>query len=178
MHAGKNPDGSDAFAEPLLPPEDWPLQVAICITSTSVKAMGSTEGMERSANSSPFYNAWVQASVKDLNEMRQAILIRDFEKLAEISEHSCLKMHGLALSARPGILYWNGTTVELIHHIRRLRRQGIPVFFTIDAGPQVKAICLPEAREQVRQELESFPGVMQLLVTGLGKAARIVEGQS
>ncbi|NOX36370.1 MAG: diphosphomevalonate decarboxylase [Calditrichaeota bacterium] len=178
MHAGEDPDGSDAFAEPLLPPEAWPLHVVICITSTSEKDIGSTEGMERTASTSPFYEAWVQASVKDLAEMRQALLARDFEKLAEISEHSCLKMHGLAMSARPGIVYWNGTTVELMHHIRRLRHQGIPVFFTIDAGPQVKAICLPEALEQVRRELGGIPGVHRLFITGLGKEARIIEDDS
>ncbi len=176
MHAGTRPDGSDAFAEPLLAPEAWPLRVVICITSRQEKSIGSTEGMERTAATSPFYSAWVSSSKDDLAEIRRAIRGKNFRELTEVSEHSCLKMHGLILSARPGILYWNGTTVELIHRIRALQRDGVPVFFTIDAGPQVKAVCLPEALSDVVGALKRVDGVREVLVTGLGQGARIVEG--
>jgi diphosphomevalonate decarboxylase len=42
------------------------------------------------------------------------------------------------------------------------------VFFTIDAGPQVKAVCLPEAVDGVKGALATLPGVQDLIVTGLG----------
>jgi diphosphomevalonate decarboxylase len=42
------------------------------------------------------------------------------------------------------------------------------VFFTIDAGPQVKAVCLPAAADELRAELGKLPGVKDLIVTGLG----------
>ncbi len=158
----------------LLPPEAWPLEVLVAVTSTGPKETGSTEGMLRTERTSPFYRAWVESSPSDLEEARAAVAAKDFEMLAEISEASCLKMHGLMLSARPGLIYWNGTTVECLHRIRKLRRSGVPVFFTVDAGPQVKAVCLPEGVERVRAELAAVPGVLEILETGLGEGARIV----
>jgi diphosphomevalonate decarboxylase len=47
----------------------------------------------------------------------------------------------------------------------------VPVFFTIDAGPQLKAVCLPEARSVVRGALAEIPGVLNIFECGLGKGA-------
>jgi diphosphomevalonate decarboxylase len=102
---------------------------------------------------------------------------RDFEALAEVSESSCLKMHAVMLSARPGLVYWNGTTVEGIRRVRELRSGGVPVFFTIDAGPQLKAVCLPEAFERVERELAAMPGVTSMIASCLGDGARVVKGR-
>ena len=115
------------------------------------------------------------APSEGLAEAREAVARRDFEALAELSESSCLKMHAVMMSARPGLVYWNGTTVECLHCVRKLRAGGVPAFFTIDAGPQVKAICAPDAFDRVAAELASIEGVQRVLVSGLGERARVIE---
>ena len=159
----------------ILEPSAWPLRVAVAVTEAGPKKVGSTEGMLRSQQTSPYYLAWVEASRDDLTEARSAVERRDFEVLADVSESSCLKMHALMLSSRPGLVYWNGATVDCIHRLRGLREDGVPVFFTVDAGPQVKAVCLPEAFERVEAELEAIPGVTRVVASGLGEGAKVVE---
>ena len=83
-------------------------------------------------------------------------------------------MHAVMMSARPGLVYWNGTTVECIRRVRELRSDGVPVFFTVDAGPQVKAVCVPDAFDRVAAELDAIEGVQQVIASGLGKGARAV----
>jgi diphosphomevalonate decarboxylase len=95
----------------------------------------------------------------------------DFAALAEVAEHSCLKMHGLMMATRPGLLYWNGATLDCLHRIRGLRSDGVDVFFTVDAGPQVKAVCLPGSADAVAQALQEVSGVSQVLRSGLGQGA-------
>ena len=168
---GERADGEDSVARPILDADAWPLRVAVAITSTAEKAIGSTEGMNRTAETSPYQRAWIDTQEADLAEARAAIVARDFERLADISEFSCLKMHALAMAAKPGLLYWNAATMAAMHAVRALRASGVPVFFTIDAGPQVKAICLPEAAAQVAAVLREVPGVLNVLETGLGGAA-------
>jgi diphosphomevalonate decarboxylase len=160
----------------ILESTDWPLRVAVAVTETGPKEIGSTEGMVRTERTSPFYESWVNSSEQDLADARSAIAGRDFEALAEVSESSCLKMHAVMLSARPGLVYWNGATVECIRKVRELRADGVPVFFTVDAGPQVKAVCAPEAFDRVAAELAAIEGVRQVLASGLGEGARVVEG--
>jgi diphosphomevalonate decarboxylase len=175
MKMGEKKDGSDAVAVPLFNKKHWDLSVLIAITSEQKKKTGSTDGMELSRVTSPYYDGWVDSSTKDINEMRTAIENKDFQKMAEISEFSCLKMHALAIASNPGLIYWNGTTVDLMHNIREQREQGTPVFFTIDAGPQVKAVCLTKDKEKVKNNLLNVKGVKKILETGLGEDVQILK---
>jgi diphosphomevalonate decarboxylase len=175
MHAGRAPDGRDSFAEPLLSAEDWPLTVVIALTARKPKEVGSSSGMQRSAASSPYYSSWIDRSEADVAGAKEAISSRDFARLGTLAEHSCLKMHALAMTSRPPLVYWNAATLVCIEAIRDLQRHGVPVFFTIDAGPQLKAVCLPEATSRVTEVLSDLPGVLEIIVSGLGPGARPVE---
>lgn len=175
MHAGRLADGSDAFAEPIVPPDYWDIRLLIGVTSQVAKKVSSTAGMNLSKETSPYYQAWINAQPVDLKTMRRAIEQRDFEQIGQLAEHSCLKMHALALSSNPGILYWNGVTVEAMHSVRDLRASGTQAYFTIDAGPQIKALCLPEDEPKVRAMLESIPGIQQVISCAPGPAPQILE---
>ncbi|RMH93249.1 MAG: diphosphomevalonate decarboxylase [Calditrichaeota bacterium] len=177
MQVGEKPDGSDAVAVQLHDEQYWPLDMLIVLTSESPKTVGSTEGMQRTAATSPYFRSWVASSAQDIQAMRQALAEKDFTRVGEITEHSCLKMHGLMLSARPGLIYWNGLTVTLIHEVRRLRQQGLEAYFTIDAGPQVKVLCRREEAGRIRQALETVEGVRRIIHTTVGPGARLVSDQ-
>lgn len=176
MAAGSGDDGEDAYASPLLDAGAWPLKVVVAITSHATKDTSSRVGMDASRSTSPFYQAWIATANADLDDARNAVHARDFARLAEVSEASCLAMHAVMLATRPGLVYWNAATMECIHAIRGLRQQGVAVFFTIDAGPQVKAICLPEHSARAAEILRDVRGVHEVLVSGLGEGARIVAG--
>ena len=164
----------DQGAHAVLDESEWPLEVVVAITSETRKAVASTEGMERSRTTSPFYPAWMQSTVADFAAACRAVDHRDFAGLAETAEHSCLKLHALMLSTRPGLLYWNAATVAAIGAVRALQAAGTPVFFTVDAGPQVKAVCLPGSGDEVATRLADTPGVKRVLRVDLGRGARLV----
>ncbi|WP_446831078.1 diphosphomevalonate decarboxylase [Candidatus Foliamicus sp.] len=158
----------------LLEPHEWPLRVVVAVTETAAKGVSSRSAMELTRRTSPFYRSWIRGQNADLEAARNAVQQRDFERLAELAEHNCLKMHATMLAARPPALYFNSATLECLHRVKALARAGIPVFFTVDAGPQVKAVCLPEARGEVADALRQTPGVKQVLVGGLGPGAQVV----
>ena len=155
--------------------EDWPLRVVIAVTESAPKAVGSGEAMKRSAATSPFYRSWVERQDEDLSMAREAVRDRDFEKLAAVSEHNCLKMHSVMWTSRPPVVYWNEATLNAMETVVQLRRGGAPVFFTVDAGPQVKAVCLPSACDTVSAALAATGGVTKVIVSGLGRGARLLE---
>lgn len=158
--------------ESLLTPGDWPLNVVVAVTQAERKPTDSRSGMELTRRTSPFYAAWLRSQATDLDDAHLAVRARDFERLADLSEGNCLKMHATALGATPPVLYFNGATLECIQRVKALAREGKPVFFTVDAGPQVKAVCLPEALDPVREALSDTPGVQRVLWGGLGQGAR------
>ncbi|MGH8321636.1 MAG: diphosphomevalonate decarboxylase [Gammaproteobacteria bacterium] len=176
MTVGERDDGEDAYATPLLAAAEWPLRVAVAVTSSSTKSIGSSTGMELSQRTSPFYEAWIASAAKDLTTARRAVLARDFGMLAAVSEHNCLKMHAVMMTTQPGLIYWNAATVECLHRIRKLREhEGLGTFFTVDAGPQVKAVCLPGDAQHVVVALRELPGVEKVLLSSLGEGARVIE---
>jgi diphosphomevalonate decarboxylase len=166
--------GDSISVRTLLDTEAWPLQVVVAITETGAKPTGSTEAMEISRQSSPFYSSWVQQQQHDLDVARSAILQRDFDELATIAEHNCLKMHSVMWASRPPMVYWNSATMRCMQTVRELQQQGHKVFFTIDAGPQLKAVCLPDEVDIVAEALAQTDGVREIMRSGLGAAARLI----
>ena len=153
----------------------WPLAVLVAVTDDAPKFISSRAAMEVTQRKSPFYDAWVKASVNDLENMRSALQRRDFEVVGALAEHSALKLHGLMMSSRPGLLYWNAGTMAVIQEILKMRKDGLAVYFTIDAGPQVKALCRREEQAAVADRLLALPGVRNLILAGPGPSARIEE---
>ena len=160
--------------EQLLEPRDWPLKVIIAVTAEAGKTVTSRDGMEQSRLTSPYYKRWIATHAEDLERGLECVRDRDFDGLAELAEHNCLKMHSVMMTTRPALLYWSPATLACMHRVVALRGQGVGVFFTIDAGPQVKAVCLPEASEAVSAALLDVPGVLRLISGGLGDGAVVV----
>ena len=167
--------GPDWCGAPLMGRDEWPLQVVIAITSTGPKAVSSSEGMSISRRTSPYYDAWLHRTENDFPEICAAVRRRNFAQLAKIAEASCLGMHALMMSSDPALIYWNGATLQCIEAIRALRDGGANVFFTVDAGPQVKAVCEAPYLEQTRTVLAAQPGVHRVTVAGLGGGATVAD---
>lgn len=159
--------------EQVAAPADWPLEIVVAVTTAGPKETSSRIGMALSEETSPFYDAWVQTHGVDLAAGLSAVRARDFTALAELAEHNCLKMHAVMLTTRPPLIYWTPATLACLHRVQELRRAGVPVFFTVDAGPQVKAVCLPQAANDVAAALAGIPGVLRILRSPLGEGARL-----
>jgi len=167
--------GTDVCARQLAEAAWWPLGVVIAITSENEKAVGSSEAMRRTAATSPYYSAWLSSHENDMNDAREAVATRDFARLAEVSERSCLKMHAVIMSSVPPIIYWNAATVAVIQRVRELRATGVAAFFSMDAGAQVKVVCMPDQTDRVQRELEAIEGVCRTIVTRVGGAPCVEE---
>ena len=166
--------GEDTALTQLSGAEDWVLSAAVAVTTESGKDVSSRDGMERSRDTSPYYAPWIDTHPADLETATKLIEARDFFTLAELAEHNCLKMHAVMMTTRPPLLYWSPVTMACMQTITSLRADGVPVFFTVDAGPQVNAICLPDSLAEVTAALHEVPGVIRIIAGDLGEGARIV----
>jgi diphosphomevalonate decarboxylase len=57
--------------------------------------------------------------------------------------------------------------------VKDLRLQGIPCYFTMDAGPNVKIICQGADAERIAQYFQTEFGEEQVLVTRPGSGISI-----
>ncbi|MGP3683172.1 diphosphomevalonate decarboxylase [Streptomyces sp. IBSNAI002] len=155
-------------------PEHWPVDVVIAVVREGPKDVSSREGMLRTAATSPFYEAWLAAGAEDLPVVRGAILNKDIQVLGPAIERNALRMHATALGADPPLLYWEPATLAVVREVWKLRKTGVPAYFSIDAGPQVKVICEPGSAERVAPAIAAVPGVIRVLRSFPGRAPSIV----
>lgn len=167
-------ESETAIAHPIAKADHWDLRCVICVTTKGRKAIGSTEAMESTRKTSPYYEAWIEDTVSDVKAATSAVLEKNFEALTQIAERSCLRMHACAMSADPGIIYWNASTLNLIALCRTLRGEGLDVFFTIDAGPHVKMFYKSKHEERLLCLLNNSKDILQLIQTRIGGPARVL----
>ncbi|MBP7276267.1 MAG: diphosphomevalonate decarboxylase [Kiritimatiellae bacterium] len=152
---GARDDGMDSVAAPLT--ETWPgLCIGVRIVDAGPKAVGSGEGMRHTVATSPLYASWPAVVERDLAEARAAIGERDLERLGRMAEGNAMAMHATMAAARPSVIYWTAATLETLRAIFECRRNGIPVYATMDAGPNVKLIFESTHAESLSA---AFPGL-------------------
>ncbi|MFC4559616.1 diphosphomevalonate decarboxylase [Virgibacillus kekensis] len=171
---GSLEDGSDSYAVQVAPAEHWDIRVAAVVLSSKEKKVLSREGMKRTVETSPFYSSWVESIPHDLDNIKQGIRTKDFKKVGEIAEANCLKMHATTLAANPPFTYWHDTTMAVMRKVQDLRDKGIPAYFTIDAGPNVKVLYQPENEETIQTTLQEIPGVNDVIVSRTGQGVSYI----
>lgn len=157
-HAGELDDGTDSFAEQL--DNIWPeFRIGILELSDAKKPVGSRDGMNRTVETSELYKSWPQQAAADLATIRGAIEDHDFSVLGKTAERNALSMHATMMSAWPPLIYLQPETIEQIHKVQRIRADGLEVYLTIDAGPNIKLLFLEENEADV---VAAFPGLQTI----------------
>ena len=107
--------------------------------SAEKKKMSSTKGMQL-AQTAPTYSAWVEKSAIQLEEMKQAILNADIEKVGLVAQDNALGMHEQNRLSNQPFDYFTHETRHVIDFVNQAYQSGLLAFVTIHAGPNVKII--------------------------------------
>lgn len=134
----------------------------VCLINEGIKPFSSSYAMDITSSTSPYFDAWTQSSEEDSLTMVNAIKEQDIWKVGTLAQTNALKMHASLLAVNKW--YFEPKTVEIMNTVRELQKE-IPVFFTMDAGPNVKLITLDE---HVQTILEALPGEMKTVVCHSG----------
>ncbi len=173
---GQLDNGSDSYSEQFEDEEFWPnFRMIVCITSLDEKKHKSRPGMKLSIATSPFFRQWSESCEEDLKLIKKGIKLKDIEQVGIVAESNCLKMHSVMWTTKPAIIYQNPTTIKLMHMVMSMREQGLKCYFTMDAGPQVKILCLEKDVDAIKAKLTQLRTIKAIIVTKPGKGAVVVE---
>jgi diphosphomevalonate decarboxylase len=164
-------------AQPMFPADHWDVRLVIAVTAEGRKATGSTDGMERSRQTSPLYGAWIEGAPAMAASVRRGLRDRDLDVLGPAMEQSTFAFHACALTSLPATPYFLPATFAAYQTVRRLRdEKRIPVYATMDAGPHVKALVHARHAAKVRAALAATPGVLRTLVAKPGPGVAVRRG--
>lgn len=89
-------------------------------------------------------------------EMRSAIFRGDFASTFELAEQDSLSLLAVTMTGPDNWVYWQPETLQLLQTARRLRGDGIPVYFSADTGATAYLNTTAEFAEDVAKEVESL----------------------
>ncbi len=148
----------------------------VAIVSAEHKAVGSTGGHAR-ADTSVLQAARVASAEERFSAAKEAVLAKDLPALGTVIEEDAVMMHAVMMTSRPPLFYWQPATLAIIHAMHQWRADGIPVYFTIDAGPNVHLICERPHTDAVESLVRALPGVQKTMCSGVGGGTAIINGE-
>ena len=164
-------DDPEAPAAEIAPASHWPLVDLVALVETGPKEVSSLEGHRR-APTSPGFEPRLARLPGRLAAVRRAIADRDLEALGPLLERDTLELHAVAMTSEPPILYWRPGTLEVLHAVRALRRNGTAAHVTMDAGANVHVICEALDEDAVARRLAELPAVRGVIADRVGSGPR------
>jgi diphosphomevalonate decarboxylase len=148
--AGHDPNGMDSFAQQLN--YTWPeLRVGMLVVDARQKSITSRDAMQATVESCPFYSSWPEVVANAIDLTKDALDHKDFWLLGATAEANALAMHALMLATTPPIIYSQAATLDYMQLVWRARSEGLGVFFTQDAGPNLKLLFLAKDEAKVKE---------------------------
>lgn len=126
------------------------LKDSVLIVSKTQKSVSSSTGHQ--LMNGHFYSEGrkVQAQ-ENFRTLLAALTNGNLKDFGEIIENEALSLHALMMSSYPSYILLAPESLQLIQEIRKGREEtGLPMYFTIDAGPNIHLIYPAEQADQVR----------------------------
>lgn len=162
-----------SYAMPFADASDYAM--LILLIDTKRKKQSSTQGMKQVVEQSIFYPAWVIQAEKDFEAMKAAIIRKDFTAIGQIAEANCLKMHATTWGVKSPFSYLLPETYEALEHIREIREKGLEIYFTMDAGANVKIFCKKADLPTLMKKIKSYYPLYKILPSYSGDGYQIKE---
>src|SRR5690554_6842706 len=128
---------------------------AILLVDQGKKKVSSSAGHQLMENN-PFADVRYDQARSNTEKLLNILQTGALDEFTTLVEAEALSLHALMMASTPGYILMHPYTIEVIHHIRGFRQStGIPVCFTLDAGPNVHLLYPHADRKKVIEFIQS-----------------------
>ncbi|HEQ8224742.1 diphosphomevalonate decarboxylase [Streptococcus pyogenes] len=132
---------------------DLKMAMIMLVLNAAKKPISSREGMKLCRDTSTIFDEWVEQSAIDYQHMLTYLKTNNFEKVGQLTEANALAMHATTKTANPPFSYLTKESYQAMEAVKELRQEGFACYFTMDAGPNVKVLCLEKDLAQLAERL-------------------------
>lgn len=132
---------------------DLKMAMIMLVLNAAKKPISSREGMKLCRDTSTTFDEWVEQSAIDYQHMLIYLKTNNFEKVGQLTEANALAMHATTKTANPPFSYLTKESYQAMEAVKELRQEGFACYFTMDAGPNVKVLCLEKDLAQLAERL-------------------------
>ncbi|HHD4026376.1 TPA: diphosphomevalonate decarboxylase [Streptococcus pyogenes] len=132
---------------------DLKMAMIMLVLNAAKKPISSREGMKLCRDTSTTFDQWVEQSAIDYQHMLTYLKTNNFEIVGQLTEANALAMHATTKTANPPFSYLTKESYQAMEAVKELRQEGFACYFTMDAGPNVKVLCLEKDLAQLAERL-------------------------
>ena len=151
-------EGTNEFALPLESVHENFKEMgdAIVIVSGKEKEVSSSAGHEL-MNTHFYKDVRKGQAQENMRQILNALKIGDYDSFGEILENEALTLHALMMTSYPSYILLEPNSLEVIKQVKSFRQKtGLPLYFTIDAGPNIHLIYPLTIEADVKSFLEGM----------------------
>ena len=152
-----NPTYSNEYAVGLnnVNPVFQSLHDDILIVSSAEKSVSSSAGHQLMVDN-PYAEVRYAEARKKLIDLASIIETGDLKAFGKIVEEEALSLHALMMCSDPSYVLMEPASLKIINEIRDFRKQtNVPIYFTLDAGPNVHVIYPDNVKDQAQEFVKS-----------------------
>lgn len=149
-YAGEGDESS--YAVRFASREDLDIAILVVPLESDIR----TEDAHREAPTSPFFEARIKSAQRRADELEKVIKEGNFERFGELVEQDTMELHAITMTGNYRMLVYRPESIRVIKEIKRMRRKGLKVYYSMQTGPSVFVNTYPELSEEVKSEIEAL----------------------
>lgn len=147
------PQTSNEYATPItdIHPDFLQMKDAILIVEDEPKKVSSSVGHSL-MNNHPFAESRFLQAKQHVKDMLSTLKSGDFNQFISITEREALSLHSMMMTSNEYYMLMKPGTVAIIEQIFQFRKDtGLPVCFTLDAGPNIHLLYPESIEKQINE---------------------------
>lgn len=161
-----------SYAKTIFSKNHWDLADIVAVVSKERKDVATSQGHEK-ANTSAFMETRIKRMKKKNELVKKLITERDFQKFGEFIEEEALELHAIYITQIPSLIYLTPESLMVIKLCKKWRKEGLPVYFTVNTGQDVHLIVEKKNVNKLIKKLEELSEVKKIIVNYPGEGARL-----
>jgi diphosphomevalonate decarboxylase len=170
----KGKKSEDSYAYSIFPSNYWKISIFALVLKISEKKISSSEG-HRLAPTNPFFKTRLERIEKKIFLLKEFIKKKDFLNFGQLIESEALELHAIMFTSQPSLIYWDQETIRLIKFIYTLREKRLPVYFSIDAGPNPYFISEEKYEKELLRYLKTINSIKEIIINHPGSGAKTID---
>ena len=163
-----------SYSYSIFPPEYWDIYDIVVICENREKEV-PTSTSQKDAYTSPFFSTRLSHIENKIIQLKKYLEKKDFHKFGTLIEDEALELHTIILTSQPSRLYWQPQTVSLMHFARKLRKEGLPVYFTVNTGHNIHLISQKKHIKALQSEIKKHYPNNKIIVNQPSKGAYCIK---
>lgn len=166
LYAGK--DDETTYSRMFADEKTMDLRMVIVPLPSKVR----TEQAHREVQTSPFFEARIRSAQKRCDEMEEAILKNDLERVGELAEKDTLELHSITMTGQSGVVLMSDHSIRIISKVRELKSGGVEAYFSLQTGPSVFINTSERDQGRVMRAIKKLG--YRAFNSNVGREARII----